>query len=664
MPQPSSRARLFWAVRPLLAGLTLLLVLMLVASSGGRAEAEGCDVHWIGSDEPGAWTDGARWDAGVAPQPGQHVCIQAPAQIEMPASFTNTGTIDLIPGPLEGDGVILFGLEFLNEGTINADAHFLFVGAFENANFMRLAGILTTVGTFLNSGTVLVPDNRDAAPGAAVVWAEGGFVNLGLLQAEGSILLVPPFQNPGTIRVAADLVHTGGEPFINAGTIEIVGNSDPSRPATLFVEGPLVNVGSLDIQSPLAIFAPLENPGYLRIAAEVGFSEPFTNTGTVEIDGDPNNPTGVVFDAGFVNDGLLDVRTPAGIFSLIENSGTVRLAADTGLGVEPFTNLGTIEINAASSIRVSVDGPLINSGVIDVQTPAFFSVLELENRGVLNLQAAVELDGALTNSGDIQLPLPEGTLSVGGSVSLAGSLTAVAGDTFDPAFGGEFVVMAYADRAGDFDAVVLPALPADRLWETSVLDTSYQFTIVQANGAPTVEPGPDTDTMAGDREVVLSRGWNAVTYTGPTLATTELGRFVRVYDFVLRWNRATQDFDDFAPCCPIVFNTLGEIHAGDALWLKMATPAVWQMPIEPASASVPLAAGWNFVAWQGPTAFAAEALAALGPRLLRAFAPIPGSTDYLVYAPTLPPRLNTLQEIPAYTPLWLFIGTGPEISWP
>ncbi|MCZ6544476.1 MAG: hypothetical protein O6913_02070 [Chloroflexi bacterium] len=581
----------------------------------------------------------------------------------MPASFTNTGTIDLIPGPIEGDGVILLGVEFLNEGRINADAQFLFEGAFENANFMRVAGVFTTVGAFLNSGTVLVPDNRDAGREGAFVWAEGGFVNEGLLNAEGPILLVPPFENPGTIRVAVNFAHVGSEPFTNAGRIELVENGDPSQPAILFLEGPLVNMGTLDVQGPGAIFAPLDNPGYLRIAAEVAFSEPFTNTGTVEIDGDPKSPTGVVFEAGFVNDGLLDVRTPAAIFSLIENSGLVRLAADTGLGVEPFTNLGTIEINAASSIRVFVDGLVVNAGVIDVQTPAFFSVVELENRGVLNVQAAVELDGALMNTGDIQLPLPEGTLLVGGSVSLAGSLTVVGGETFDPT-SGEFVVMAYADRVGDFDAVVLPALPADRLWETSVLDTSYQFTIVAANGAPTVDPGTDTDTMAGDREVVLSRGWNAVTYTGPTLATTELGRFVRVYDFVLRWNRATQDFDDFAPCCPIVFNTLGEIHSGDALWLKMATPAVWEMPIEPASASVPLAAGWNFVAWQGPTARAADALAALGPRLLRAFAPIPGSTDYLVYAPTLPPTLNTLQEIPAYTPLWLFIGTGPEISWP
>jgi hypothetical protein len=202
--------------------------------------------------------------------------------------------------------------------------------------------------------------------------------------------------------------------------------------------------------------------------------------------------------ATFENDGTFNANATTlmsgtGVF---DNDGEFfkHTAATTTTMAVPFTNSGTVKVTAGSLLFTSGFVPRggsaidLNGGAVDVGGTLTMPVgTSLIGSGTLNgnLVSAGTVSpgtspGLMTVNGDYTQEvtgtlvmelngLTPGTehdqLVISGTATLSGTLVVSLTDSYSPAGGDAYTITTYSGLAGEFGAVSLPGLSADRDWE-------------------------------------------------------------------------------------------------------------------------------------------------------------------------------------------------------
>ncbi|HKT84156.1 MAG TPA: hypothetical protein VJQ84_10010 [Solirubrobacterales bacterium] len=89
-------------------------------------------------------------------------------------------------------------------------------------------------------------------------------------------------------------------------------------------------------------------------------------------------------------------------------------------GSAPFTNQGTITVDAGSGTGASITGPLVNTGTVQIEQDTRLNDGEVANKGVFNIAAGKTLTSKGDSCGDTSVTFKEDS---GGSISAAGNGT-------------------------------------------------------------------------------------------------------------------------------------------------------------------------------------------------------------------------------------------------
>ena len=116
---------------------------------------------------------------------------------------------------------------------------------------------------------------------------------------------------------------------------------------------------------------------------------------------------------------------------------------------------------------------------------------------------------------------------------------------------------------------------------------------------PALEPASRVE--AGGQVLNLVQGWNSVSWHGGTTPSAEAFAGLPLESAWLREN-ASKSWLVYRPGQP--GNDLEQLTQGSALWVMLASDAIWQQPLVPVAvpADVPLEVGWSFVSWLGSEA--------------------------------------------------------------
>lgn len=169
------------------------------------------------------------------------------------------------------------------------------------------------------------------------------------------------------------------------------------------------------------------------------------------------------------------------------------------------------------------------------------------------------------------------------------------------------------------------------------------------------------DTVPFIREpgrVSLQPNWNLVGFGGDQeidAATAGIASSIRS---LFAWDAVAQAFQSYIPDLPTFLNTLGELGAGDGVWLFVENPAgvIWDQPAITTARDVTLQDGFNLVMWSGPTTDVASAVADLGASLQALFLWDAVAQEFLTFNPVLPPALNTATTVHPGDGVWVLVS--------
>ena len=383
------------------------------------------------------------WNGNVLTFPGALVSNLAGATINMPA-ISSAG----VSGPDGGPG------------------------SFSNAGQLTVAGTgtATIAGSFYNSGTVSVTsgeldlDVNGASPGSA----SGAFTI-----ASGATLGLPW----GT------LAFNAGSSISGAGTFAVFGGTaNFAGSASMSVNRLVVSSGAVNFNQSGTVAAGALNLSGGTVAGTglVGVSGPLSWTGgmingVVECNGGSisgNQGTLALYSGGqLINSGTLawngNVLTFPG--ALVSNlaGATINLPANNSAGMSgldggagSFSNAG--QLTVAGTGIATIAGSFNNSGTVSVQS------------GTLNLSGSYNLTSGILNFGISSLT-DFGQITLAGSTTLTGTVSANLNNGYVPVAGNSFAVLSYGDETGIFTN---QNLPLGAIWRTNYTATSLVLTSV------------------------------------------------------------------------------------------------------------------------------------------------------------------------------------------
>jgi autotransporter-associated beta strand protein len=432
------------------------------------------------------------------------------------AGFDNQGTLTLASGTIDGNGPLLNNSLLSGRGTIAGSA------GFANNGVVTIAGgnlSLTNFGTNTNAGLITVPFGMQLRllganlyntgiidlDGGSITGSATGLYNQagGTIQG-GSSIQSPMTNNGGLIHANAGSTllitnFSGGN--TNGGELRIEDSSGINVTTAFDSSGTIVLLGA----NAQLIGGAVTNTGTIRGSGRV--SNAVLNSGTVLAEsgrltlsgsGHTNPAAGIVeAHAGaevFYSQGL---ATNAGQIALVggtfdNNSRTLAntgsVAGDGVIRTGGLTNTGSIGVGGGD---LDLVGPVTNNSTVSIQsgsTARFFgsvngpgnytgtgTTMFLNSFSPGASPAQVNFGGDLILGGTATLMMElagttPGTeydrLVVAGSASLAGALDVLLLDSFTPAVGNTFEIIAAAGGvSGTFTSETLPALAANLEWD-------------------------------------------------------------------------------------------------------------------------------------------------------------------------------------------------------
>ena len=394
--------------------------------------------------------------------------------------FDNSTTVNNA-GTLEVDSsnaVILNAATINNSGTIHVN------GGTLNTNVDRdLGGVINISG-----GSSFLGGDGIATLTGTVNWIDGGFTGSGdTIIAPGAHLNISGSSDKGYRN------HT----IVNEGTTTWTGTGDL---LAYFASGPSVfnNEGLFDAQN--------DDRSSMGVAGGGGHT--LNNSGTFR----KSNSTGTTFVSwAFNNTGTVEVQ--AGTLSILgafnQTDSSARILLDGGT----FSKSGTLSINAGS---IEGNGTIIST---NVQTHGAISPGQsagaLAFSGNLSLledsRTTIELGGLASGTEHDQVNVT-GALALGGT--LAVSLIDAGLGQFAPALGDSFDILNWGSANGTFDAIVLPQLGPELMWNAGQLYSAGVLSIALAgdyNGNGVVDAADYTvwrDTLGSTSNLAANGNGN------------------------------------------------------------------------------------------------------------------------------------------------------------
>lgn len=184
-------------------------------------------------------------------------------------------------------------------------------------------------------------------------------------------------------------------------------------------------------------------------------------------------------------------------------------------------------------------------------------------------------------------------------------------------------------------------------------------------GAPLLaqEPSP----APAQRTVDLAAGFNGFTYSGAEAVPPHaLMAGLSDADALLalfRFDADSQSFTVWRPGTPFL-NTLDSVAPLDALFLHLERPASWTGPAPAfAAGSLRLAAGFNLIPTLSRDGRSPASVFADSPSVTAVFHLNAATQAYTSYRPGALPALNTLEELPRLSALWVWSDAESVLAY-
>lgn len=380
--------------------------------------------------------------------------------------FNNGGSVDVQTGTLR-----LNDVSGVSDGTFNIDA-----GA-----VLELSHTLLAAATFSGEGLVRVPF------GHVLVRSGGGSVAIPQLE----LLDGGNISGDSALRVTGGFNWLGGNvgntlpaPLVtlDAGCVTSVSGSD----AKLLIFGTLHNAGEMTWTDGDIFMGPGELSnlagGLLDVATDADIRAtccagvgPFHNAGELRKSGGAGTTK---IEVMFDNTGLVSAEIGLLDFSFFKQTAGVTRLAGGDIAVYPGSGPmliegGVLEGDGSIMGRVKIDGgelrPGTGVGTLTIAPNIIDGSYEQTAAGTLR----IEIGGTTPGTQHDQI-IVSGVATLGGTlhVSLVGG--------FVPAIGDSFTILTTLLVDGEFDARVLPRLPADRRWSVSYGGTAVTLNVVAA----------------------------------------------------------------------------------------------------------------------------------------------------------------------------------------
>jgi hypothetical protein len=400
-------------------------------------------------------------------------------------NFTNNGTVLWLAGRLRGGGNP--GTPIYNNGLFDVQCDFAlnddFGGTgttFNNAGTLRKE--LTTGNTAFTSGVFYNhTGNLDVRSGAVYLQGGGAFTG-GTATNSGAIIL-----NAGSFLINGTVTST--KVSLNGGTLA-AGNSVMNGGLN-WVVGDWNNGGPLTITPGSLLLVTSGNDHNLANCA-------LTNNGTVmwlggrlRGGGTPGTP--------IYNNGLFDVQCDSSLNDDFGGTGTT------------FNNAGTVRKELTSGVTAFTGGVTFNNtGTMDLQN------------GNVALQGAYTLANGTKMGFGLGGSAGNGSISLSGAASFAGSASVNLNGLFWPAVGSSFSLLNYTSESGLLFTNLALAAPGYISWQTNYSATAFVLSVV-AHIATNTTPTNLFISTLNSSNIFLQwsgdhTGWSVQAQTNPVTA--------------------------------------------------------------------------------------------------------------------------------------------------
>jgi hypothetical protein len=369
------------------------------------------------------------------------------------ALFLNAGT--LTKSSVAGTGPSAFGPALNNSGTVDVQSGVLQLGGGGNSSG---AWIAENGGTLAFNGGTMTLSNGSTFSGAGLLTQSGTFSTLnitGSVTAATFTIAAGNLQGSGTFTVTGTLDWTGGNINNANGIVSIpVG-------ATLLLEGNAdksFSGGTLN----LAGTTTWKDSGNFNLGGSGTINNLAGATFTIQngqtLGGGHFNNAGALIksDTGmtkvstfitFINTGTIDVQAGDLNFagSWVQNAGATTIETGATLEVGSFIG-GSLSLNGGTlSGTGTLSGDLNNAGTVLPGSASAAGTLSVTGKYTQTAGGtlAINVGGTTPGSGFSQL-------AVGGSATLAGTLSLNAINGFTAALGNTFTVVTFQSASGGF----------------------------------------------------------------------------------------------------------------------------------------------------------------------------------------------------------------------
>jgi fibronectin-binding autotransporter adhesin len=415
-------------VRRRMSWLMIAAAGVIVQSSMSRAN----DVSWV-VDADGNWADEQNWSSGLAPQAGDDVTINRTA-VAITTTFSgmlglnsllsnnnlvinNFGSLSVAqPSQVNGALFLQTGATFGGSAGLTISGPFTFGGVLAGAGKVTLAPTsITLINTSSPGGLQTTLENYGtiAWSSTTVDFLNGTLNNHNVVEASsgltGNFGGTNAFNNlPGAVFDKTSAgMMTISVPFNNSGVVNVLGGS------LVLSNASNSNTGTINV-SPGATFAPATaytNNGTINFNGSAGFSTvPFSNSGTVRV----NAGTLSLNQGVNLNGGKIVVASGATV-AFNDNYTAAAGSMITGGGGVSF---GASVLSFAGSIGVTGPTNLSSVGVTFTGNQTFNGALNLTGGSTISGPADLTVNGPFTFSG---------TMSGSGKTTLSSTADTQAG---------------------------------------------------------------------------------------------------------------------------------------------------------------------------------------------------------------------------------------------
>ena len=261
--------------------------------------------------------------------------------------------------------------------------------------------------------------------------------------------------------------------------------------------------------------------------------------------------------------------------SFVDRLASIRGTSEPGSSVDLFAAVASDALPGVSANPLGAGGAVLFLGSVEATSDGF--LLEGLSIGRASVLTALATDG----SGATSEFAKNLVIGIGPSISeISPEAGSRDGNTLVTLSGTGFVSGATVLVGGREATVVSVAEDRIVVRTPASPEGTVGLAVVNPNGR--ADLAPSGFQYLAQRTVVLSPGWNNVTWVGPmTPLTAAIAQLAGRVDRIFAWDEEHQDWDGFAVAVPAFVNSLKELSPGQVVWLFVtaSAPIDWDQPL-------------------------------------------------------------------------------------